>query len=387
MINRKYKILFISHSSKLTGAPLALYQVVKNINPEVFESETVFPEEGEAVKLWNDNGLKTNIINNPEKGFSELGMLMYPWLIYKRFAYFVMLFVFLLRNKIDIVYVNSSVNIPAGLAPFLLRVGVVWHLHESFKRTLKNRIKCFMISMISERIILASPTSGELFSKKTMRRAKIIFNGIKLDQFEHAEYNEDILKEMNINPENRTVVFSGYISEIKGIDILVEAAKEIVAAHENTVFIIAGDIPLSSVKYAEKVSWQIKKNNLEKHFVFAGFRNDIPNLLKLADVFVLPSRSEACPISLIEAMAAGCAIVATSAGCVEQLLDYGECGLIVPIEDAKKLSEAIISLLDDKDVCQRLSDKALIRSYELFRIEHYVDSVEKTILSAAERKS
>jgi glycosyltransferase involved in cell wall biosynthesis len=97
-----------------------------------------------------------------------------------------------------------------------------------------------------------------------------------------------------------------------------------------------------------------------------GARSDVPELLCSSDVFVLSSRSEAFPISILEAMAAGLAVVATDVGGVAEAVVHGETGLLVPPGDPHALAEALDLLLRDPDLRRRLGSSGRARAQRLF---------------------
>ncbi|NLM47192.1 MAG: glycosyltransferase family 4 protein, partial [Firmicutes bacterium] len=122
----------------------------------------------------------------------------------------------------------------------------------------------------------------------------------------------------------------------KGLDILLEAAAMLVPDYPALRFVIAGDGPLRPL-----LQRRADKLGLAGYVHFPGHLDRIPNLLACLDVFVLPSRSEAQGIAVLEAMAAGCPVVATAVGGVPEIVRHGQNGLLVPPEDAVALAEAI----------------------------------------------
>jgi len=102
-----------------------------------------------------------------------------------------------------------------------------------------------------------------------------------------------------------------------------------------------------------------------------GLRGDIPNLLGGADVFVLPSLSEGLPVALLEAMSAGCAIVASDVGDVRTVLDDGRAGVLVPPGDARALAVAVDGLLRTPDRARELAawaQRRAVQEYDVARM-------------------
>lgn len=103
---------------------------------------------------------------------------------------------------------------------------------------------------------------------------------------------------------------------------------------------------------------------------FLGERRDIPDLLRGADVFVLPTRSEGLPMSVLEAMAAGLPVVASAVGGVPELVD-SETGLLVPAGDAPELARAIDRLLRDSELRERLGAAGRARVEDQFGLDSW----------------
>ena len=115
-----------------------------------------------------------------------------------------------------------------------------------------------------------------------------------------------------------------------------------------------------------EVEAEIRALEISDAVELAGYARDVPDLLAAADVFVLSSRSEGAPFSILEAMAAGLPVVATDVGGVGELVADGETGLLVPAGDPARLAEALRSLLADAALRRRLGAAGLARARERF---------------------
>jgi glycosyltransferase involved in cell wall biosynthesis len=113
---------------------------------------------------------------------------------------------------------------------------------------------------------------------------------------------------------------------------------------------------------------------------FLGHRDDVPAVLAAADVFVLPSRSEASPNSVIEAMAAGLPVVATSVGGIPELVTDGRTGRLVPPGDPSALAQALVDLLDHPGHAAELGRAARARIERTASFERMVADFESLYL-------
>ncbi|HEX6200036.1 MAG TPA: glycosyltransferase, partial [Thermoanaerobaculia bacterium] len=109
---------------------------------------------------------------------------------------------------------------------------------------------------------------------------------------------------------------------------------------------------------------------------WTGFRRDVPALLAAADLFVLPSRDDALPTVLLEAQAAGVAVVASRAGGVPEIVDDGATGVLVPPGEAAALARAVSALLADPAARGRLAQAGRRRARERFSMDAWLARLE-----------
>jgi L-malate glycosyltransferase len=140
----------------------------------------------------------------------------------------------------------------------------------------------------------------------------------------------------------RTIVTVANLRPEKSHETLLAAAAVLVASHPELRFRIVGAGPRRS-----ELEELTRARGLSGHVEFLGHRDDVPALLAAADAFVLPSRSEAFPNGVIEAMGAGLPVVACGVGGLLDLIDDGRTGLLVPPGDFDTMAVALQTLIDD----------------------------------------
>ncbi len=162
---------------------------------------------------------------------------------------------------------------------------------------------------------------------------------------------------LGLDVDTSIVLWVGRLDPIKGLDTLVQAFRLMMTSARDREespmdihLLLAGDGPLYS-----RLHDQIERSELAPCVHLLGAREDIPALLKAADVFVLPSRTEGLPNALLEAMAAGCPIVTTDVPGCRDLIEHERTGLVVPYGDTEVLAAAIRRLLRDRTTAVRLA--------------------------------
>lgn len=227
------------------------------------------------------------------------------------------------------------------------------------------------------------------FSIKTQRiksdKLVTIHNSIDLDRFLPSAVNAERLPQLRqflgIPVESQVVVTVARLHAQKGHRFLIAAIPTIQKKFENTHFLFVGEGELQ-----QDLTDSITQLGVEKMVHFLGMRQDIPELLVLSDVFVLPSLWEGLPNSVLEAMAMGTPVIATDVdGCPEVIRD-GETGILVPPADSDALAQSIIRLLGDAALCQTLAQEAQRWVVENFSEEKNISAFEQLyeILIAAE---
>ena len=154
----------------------------------------------------------------------------------------------------------------------------------------------------------------------------------------------------------------------KGQRYLVEAAHRVVQEIPDARFVVLGEGELRD--HLEK---QVRDHYLEKHVLLPGFRTDVLGCMKAFDLFVMSSVTEGLGTSILDAMACGRPVVATSAGGIPEIVEDGVTGLLVPPRDAAALADAIVRMLRDAPLRKRMGEAGLSRVRERFTVERMVE--------------
>ena len=153
----------------------------------------------------------------------------------------------------------------------------------------------------------------------------------------------------------------------KGQRHLIDAAARVVQRVPDARFVIAGEGELRA-----SLERHIRERRLEKHVFLAGFRPDVLSVHKAFDLFVMSSVTEGLGSSLLDAMACGKAVVATTAGGIPEAVVHGETGLLVPPRDDKAMADAIVTLLTNHELRQQYGAAGLKRVHERFSVDRMV---------------
>lgn len=185
-----------------------------------------------------------------------------------------------------------------------------------------------------------------------------------------------------LQPGERSVLFVGRLSAPKGFGDLIEAAPAVLAKHPETRFVLCG--VAESAALEPRLRDEVERRALAPHVTFLGSLEDadLARAYVSSHVFVSPSWTEAFPLVIPEAMAAGLPMVVTSVGAIPDFIRDGEDGFLVPPHEPAQLADRIIRLLDDEPLRRRMSAHVRARAAREFAIEIGVERVRQVLRDA-----
>lgn len=212
----------------------------------------------------------------------------------------------------------------------------------------------------------------------------VIENGVDTAQFHPASDSDRAAarRQLGLPRDGRVVLSVGNLKRIKGHEVLLESLTQLRCAPADCTVVLVGE------DYGElnRETWRARLGRRDVRFV--GLQRDVRPWLAAADVFVLPSLWEGLSNALLEAMAAGLAVVATAVGGTCDVARHGDNALLVPPGDAVSLAYAIDSALADAGLRERLGQaarKTVETSYELAGAARRISGVYRQLLAASQR--
>jgi len=237
-------------------------------------------------------------------------------------------------------------------------------LHKKYKRLIYQKL----ISMFVDRYIAVSFKQAEHLKKAVMcqNKVKVVQNCVNVKDYSVTS-DRSLLKSIVNNLEVKPVILTvARLDKLKGHKYLIDAASMVPEA----IFLLAGDGP-------ERANFenQARELNITERIVFLGQRDDIPELLDVCDLFVLPSLLEGLPLSILEAMAASRPVLASDIEGIDEILINGQNGFLVPPANARALAKQINLVLSDKQLLERISASGRECVTKKFSIEKMVAGV------------
>ena len=213
--------------------------------------------------------------------------------------------------------------------------------------------------------------TGVKFDGMSQWETEVVPYGVDVSMFDGTYNKKAVYDEFDIPSHHRIIANVARLVEQKGHKYLIDAAKIVLNKHENVTFLIVGDGNLRKnlMSYAEYVG-------VSERCVFAGYRTDIATVLKACDMFVMPSLFEGLCMAVMEAFAAGLPVVATPVGGIPSTVIDGETGVLVPVRNINKLSQAMISILDNPTKAKQMGLAGKHRMSTYFTVDKMVRRTE-----------
>lgn len=207
----------------------------------------------------------------------------------------------------------------------------------------RYRLMAWVLRSRGARVISVSRSARDHFiGRSNARRDQVVtlHNGIDLSRFSRSGGHRAAARaELGIAPDAPVAMTVAVLRPEKGIGDMIDALPAVLRSHPLARYFIVGN-----GSHRTALEQAVAARGLEERVRFTGARADIPRLLAAADVFVLPSHTEALPTVLIEAMAAGLPVVATDVGGIPEMVDRGVSALLVPARSPAMLADAVCRL-------------------------------------------
>jgi len=196
-------------------------------------------------------------------------------------------------------------------------------------------------------------------------------SGVELEPFLSVRIDvRKVKKTLGIDLRERVVGSIGRLVPVKGYRYLIQASKWVLRKRPDVTFLLVGDGPLR-----DELMRLAQRLDVADKFVFAGHREDEPELIAAMDLFVLPSLNEGMGRVLVEAMAEGKPVVATEVGGVADVVVDRQTGLLVPPKDPEAMAEAILKLLQDEKLARRMGVEGRKRVYPRYSAKVMVEKI------------
>lgn len=242
---------------------------------------------------------------------------------------------------------------------------------KMLERFAANRSDTILVLTQSQRRELA-----ETYHIARQGRMTILPLGLDFEPFmQRARHSGDFRAEFDIPPDAPLIGIVGHIAPVKNLPLFLKMAALVHAQRPAAHFAVVGD-----GEDRPQIEALARQLGLADRVVFSGWVDDLPPVYSDLDVLVNSSLSEGTPTPIMEALVAGCPVVAVNVGGVADLLNNGELGTLVPPQDADALAQAVLHVLDaPPDVTAARA--VMLDRYGIDRLLSDMDSLYRGLLA------
>ncbi|MGB3700041.1 MAG: glycosyltransferase [Anaerolineales bacterium] len=353
------KLLFISHELSLTGAPLILADLARYLLNQGYGITVIAPIHGPLQEQFEQIGAE--VIINPLILRDAREVLRY-------------------LNNCDLLVANTILSWRAIYSAKAISKANAWWVHESqfgldYADQYPHVAGAFQAADV---LVFPSRQTADIYSHQSGdRHVEILHNGLDTDNINSKGARDPI----QIDLKNYSLVNISSYEPRKGQDILVKSLDNLPKEVEVDCYLIGRKLDWW---FGQQLSFQARRRK-NLHILGELPHEKVMAYLQSADVFVLPSRDEVLPISLLEAMYFSKPIIAARVGGIPEIIKHGDNGLIFDNEDYKKLAEYISQLYIDRDYGKRLGEKGHERLIRELSVEAFGASWMGIISQAIEK--
>jgi mannosyltransferase len=362
-------IAISNFSDFIGGGEYSFFDIISHIS-NYFLPVVVTSKYGTLVDRFKVNNIPTEVIH-----LSKIR----PWLLPGVLKTIRSLTKATRKAKASIIYANGSR--PAfygGIVGRVLKIPVIWHCRIAEKDPYFDLV----LSRLSRLIIVNSLATGKRFSGKTQDKIRVIYNGIDTKWL-----NDKSVRRAHVQTlDGKILLVVGRVSKVKRHDLAISAFDETAGFYPDLHLVIVGakdpDEPgwwnylqkrTTDSPYAERIHWR-------------GHVEDVRPWYRSASILLLPSDNESFGRVLVEAMASRIPVVATRVGGVPEIVRHGKDGILVPMGESRKLTDAILRLLKDDHIRRKMGRSGIQRA-KAFDLESHLRAISEAFKEAMETKN
>jgi len=334
MSRRRFPLRVLYHYPHLhmdTGSPRALVNLIDLLNRERFEPWFLATGAGPLLDELEQRGV--TIVRGEVREVGPRRPLHAIRAIAGKAA-------FLRRHGIDLLHMHEfGRNQDLVLAAGSMRVPVILHLHNPACISATN-----LHAKIASRVLMVSGAQEETIEGFDRIRSitSVLHNTIDVERYGSGR---SLRPSLGLLPEQFAIGCVAQIKHIKGIDLLLKAARCLFPSHPELVLLLVGPPGRGEEGYADRMRRESADPVFGGRVRFLGSRDDIPDVLASLDAFILPTRREPFGIAIIEAMAAGLPVIASGIGGIPEIIASPQVGILLPEVTAAACVEAVEALL------------------------------------------
>lgn len=348
------KVLHLIETDEPGGAETVLVEIADRCRDE-YDSIGLVLKEGWTSEQLRARGIP--VIHHPLRHPFDVGWVARMVRLIRRY-------------NVGVIHSHEfTTNVYATAAARVAGVPIICVTHGKnyYPDRLYRRIACRLVARLADRFIAVSDDLAGFISARIGIPASGIMtlpNGIDTDRFTPSPREPGLRAVLGLEADDYVLIVVAALFEMKGHRDLLQAVGLLRDEMPDLRVLLVGD-----GSYRTSLEALVGELHIDDRVGFLGHRNDIPDLLRLSDLFVLPSYSEGMPISILEAMASGVPVVATNVGGVGEVITSGITGHLVAPGDPAALAGKIVECHRHPEAMAAMAENARASVVERFSMK------------------
>lgn len=368
----RIKILYVDHATALGGAEHSLLLLLKHLDRKAF-IPLLACREGPLAQEARALGIQVEIVP-----LERLRGVYNPLSLFGRYWRGVSsLRALIKRERVNLVHSNvMRASLYAAAAARLTGALFLWHVRDIHRERWYSWLLC---CRLADRAIATSQAVAR--SLPCSSKVEVVPNGLDLEMYDPHLEGVTFRQELGLPSDLPLVGIIGRIRPWKGQALFLEAASRMAGQNPQVRFLVVGETIFPGRHYLRELKELALRLGLGERVIFAGHRQDIPQVLASLDILVHCSQAEPFGRVMVEGMAMAKPIVAFADGAVPEIVKDGKTGLLVPPGDVKALARAILSLLGNREQRQEMGRRGRERVEANFDVRPLTRRVEEVYRS------
>jgi glycosyltransferase involved in cell wall biosynthesis len=390
------RVLFLTACTGKGGAGNSLLLLLRHLDRSRIEPVVVMPNPGIIGERLRALGIRTVFAPRLRERTWEMRFaranpltraLSAAWNLFDSVVFTFQLAGLARRLDCELIYANHMmVKIMAVVAGALSGRRVVLHTRTIYANALERGLYTTFAALPHvKRIVAVSRASAANF-RALARKVRVVHNGVALDELPGPETRGALRRALGIAEDAKVVGFVGRLAAWKGVDVFLDAAARLGAAHPTARFVVVGEPPVgSTARTLDDFRADAERRGLAGRVHFTGFRKDAAACVLDFDVLVVPSvRPDPCPRVVLEALAVGTPVVGSASGGIAETVEDGVTGLLARPGDGADVAEKVERILADPALAHALGEAAKRAMEREHAAENVAARIQAIVLEALE---
>ncbi len=373
------RVLYVNHTSRVSGGELSLLGLLGAL-PEGIEAAVACPE-GELAERLRERDVAVLPIRGTD-GSLRLHPTRTPLALAEMAAAAAQVRGAAARFDADLVHANSiRAGLVATAPPRRARRPVLVHARDCLPPG--PAASATLRAIARAELLVANSAYTRAALGPAAARAEVVHNAVDLSRFDDLPGRAEARAALGLGGAGPVLAVIAQLTPWKGQDDAIRIAAALRAEHPDLRLLLVGANKFDSastrhdnLSYVEDLRAEVANQGLEDVVLFLGERRDIPQILAAVDLLFAPSWEEPFGRSIVEAMAAGVPVAATSVGGPPEIVDAGRTGLLLPPRDPARWASAIAPLLADPPRLATMSTAARESARTRFDITRHAAAIK-----------